>query len=56
MKYIGIDIGGSWIKATCVDYTFFNKVIDSSLLEIESKKIRNPLNEEKDSDKILSSY
>lgn len=53
MKYIGIDIGGSWIKATCVDYTFFNKVIDSSLLEIESKKIRNPLNEEKDSDKIL---
>ncbi len=45
MKYIGIDIGGTWIKGTLVDESFFHhgRLKESSHIEI--KKVRSSLHE-----------
>jgi N-acetylmuramic acid 6-phosphate etherase len=42
MKYLGIDIGGTWIKGTIVDETSF---IQGKLNNSEIKKIKSPLHE-----------
>ena len=45
MKYIGIDIGGTWIKGTVVDETsFFRGKLDNSN-NFEIKKIKSSLHE-----------
>ena len=45
MKYLGIDIGGTWIKGTVVDETSFiqGKLIKS--YDFNIKKIKSPLHE-----------
>jgi len=42
-KYLGIDIGGSWIKGTIVDEHFFRIDKISKLKYFQVKKIRSPL-------------
>ncbi|MBI9061097.1 MAG: N-acetylmuramic acid 6-phosphate etherase [Marinilabiliaceae bacterium] len=45
MKYIGIDIGGTWIKATLVDEAYFFGSTAERKLNIQLKKIESPLHE-----------
>ncbi len=42
-KYLGIDIGGSWIKGTIADEHFFEIDKISKLNHLKVKKIRSPL-------------
>ena len=43
VKYLGIDIGGTWIKGTLVDDRFFNNHSKPGRLNFAVKKIKSPL-------------
>nr|WP_299382965.1 N-acetylmuramic acid 6-phosphate etherase [Allomuricauda sp.] len=43
MKYLGIDIGGTWIKATMVDETYFSLLEEEKKTDIHIKKVKSPL-------------
>jgi len=45
MNYIGIDIGGTWIKATLVDEAYFLVSNGEKKLNIQIEKIESPLHE-----------
>lgn len=44
-KYLGIDIGGTWIKGTLVGEQYFSVMDDSVKNEFQIKKIKSPLHE-----------
>ncbi|RTE53987.1 ROK family protein [Arenibacter aquaticus] len=46
MKYIGIDIGGTWIKGTLVDnYNFDKRSANKADVSFQVKKVKSPLHE-----------
>jgi N-acetylmuramic acid 6-phosphate etherase len=45
MKYLGIDIGGTWIKGTLVDESFFHHGRLNEVNHLEIKKVRSSLHE-----------
>lgn len=45
MKYIGIDIGGTWIKGTLVDNHSFDWKNKIAIESLDVKKVKSPLNE-----------
>ena len=55
MKYIGIDIGGSWLKGTCIDHLQMNNIVSLSPSAIDIKKIKSPLNSQNTGGNILAS-
>jgi N-acetylmuramic acid 6-phosphate etherase len=45
MKYLGIDIGGTWIKGTVVDEKFLQNFQPKRIAEIQIVKIKSPLHQ-----------
>jgi N-acetylmuramic acid 6-phosphate etherase len=45
LKYLGIDIGGTWLKATLVDEAYFLSSIGKKKLNLHLEKIASPLHE-----------
>lgn len=53
MKYLGIDIGGTWIKGTIVDETSFNQGKLNNTYNFDIKKIKSPLDENTTPTKLI---
>lgn len=43
--FLGLDIGGTWIKGTLIDQHFFSKNHQPKNAEFEVKKVKSPLHE-----------
>lgn len=54
LKYLGIDIGGTWIKATLIDDAYFLGSISEKKLNIQVEKIKSPLNEDAKTQELTS--
>ena len=53
MKYIGIDIGGTWIKGTIVDEAFFVQGRFKKSNTFDTRKIQSPLHEFATSNELI---
>jgi len=53
MKYIGIDIGGTWIKGTIVDEAFFVQGKFKKSNTFDTRKIQSPLHEFATSNELI---
>jgi len=53
MKYIGIDIGGTWIKGTIVDEAFFVQGRFKKSNTFDIRKIESPLHEFATSNELI---
>ena len=53
--FLGIDIGGTWIKGALVDESFFNEPRDALQAGVHAERIHSPLKENSDLSKFIDS-